>query len=104
MYCYYLSRFVIMVRKGYRNPPYHNWMHAFSVAHFCYTLYKNCNGLCLLSELELLALFVSCLCHDIDHRGTNNAFQVSSVSFWKFLEWNFYHFCFFLELSFSIIV
>ena len=81
MYRYCLSRFVIMVKKGYRNPPYHNWMHAFSVTHFCYTLYKNCNGLRLLSELELLALFVSCLCHDIDHRGTNNAFQVSSVSF-----------------------
>lgn len=75
-----------MVKKGYRNPPYHNWMHAFSVTHFCYTLYKNCNGLRLLSELELLALFVSCLCHDIDHRGTNNAFQVSSVRFYKLLE------------------
>lgn len=30
-----------MVRKGYRNPPYHNWIHAFTVAHFCYLLYKN---------------------------------------------------------------
>lgn len=30
-----------MVKKGYRDPPYHNWMHAFSVSHFCYLLYKN---------------------------------------------------------------
>ena len=30
--------------------------------------------------MEILALFVSCLCHDLDHRGTNNAFQVSYVS------------------------
>ena len=30
-----------MVRKGYRNPPYHNWIHAFTVAHFCYLLYRN---------------------------------------------------------------
>lgn len=30
-----------MVKKGYRDPPYHNWMHAFSVTHFCYLLYKN---------------------------------------------------------------
>lgn len=36
-----LARFVLMVRKGYRDPPYHNWVHAFSVAHFCYVMYKN---------------------------------------------------------------
>lgn len=36
-----LSRFCLMVKKGYRDPPYHNWMHAFSVSHFCYLLYKN---------------------------------------------------------------
>lgn len=34
-------RFCLMVKKGYRDPPYHNWMHAFSVTHFCYLLYKN---------------------------------------------------------------
>ena len=34
-------RFLLMVRKGYRNPPYHNWIHAFTVAHFCYLLFKN---------------------------------------------------------------
>uniref|UniRef100_A0A3Q4GPQ6 PDEase domain-containing protein n=1 Tax=Neolamprologus brichardi TaxID=32507 RepID=A0A3Q4GPQ6_NEOBR len=36
-----LARFCLMVKKGYRDPPYHNWMHAFSVSHFCYLLYKN---------------------------------------------------------------
>lgn len=30
-------------------------------------------------DIEMLALFVACLCHDIDHRGTTNSFQVSSV-------------------------
>jgi len=69
-----------MVKKGYRDPAYHNWRHALSVAHFSYLVYKQCEQLPLLSELEILALFVSCLTHDIDHRGTNNAFQVSSVS------------------------
>lgn len=29
----------------------------------------------LLTELERLALMVACLCHDLDHRGTNNSFQ-----------------------------
>lgn len=28
-----------------------------------------------ISDKESLALVVACLCHDLDHRGTNNAFQ-----------------------------
>ncbi|MGH0191595.1 UNVERIFIED_CONTAM: hypothetical protein FKN15_066758 [Acipenser sinensis] len=36
-----LARFCLMVKKGYRDPPYHNWMHAFSVSHFCYLLNQN---------------------------------------------------------------
>uniref|UniRef100_A0AAR2KED8 Phosphodiesterase n=1 Tax=Pygocentrus nattereri TaxID=42514 RepID=A0AAR2KED8_PYGNA len=33
-----------------------------------------------LSELEILALIVGCVCHDLDHRGTNNAFQAKTGS------------------------
>ncbi|XP_054650995.1 cGMP-dependent 3',5'-cyclic phosphodiesterase isoform X2 [Dunckerocampus dactyliophorus] len=75
-----LARFCLMVKKGYRDPPYHNWMHAFSVSHFCYLLYKNLGLSNYLEDIEILALFVSCLCHDLDHRGTNNSFQVASQS------------------------
>lgn len=28
-----------------------------------------------MSELESLGLLIACLSHDLDHRGTNNAFQ-----------------------------
>lgn len=99
-----------MVKKGYRDPPYHNWMHAFSVSHFCYLLYKNLGLSRYLQyanlsssvattsaraapyyelssfsrDIEILALFVSCMCHDLDHRGTNNSFQVASVRARKF--------------------
>ncbi|XP_064404655.1 cGMP-dependent 3',5'-cyclic phosphodiesterase-like isoform X2 [Halichondria panicea] len=75
-----LASFIVRVKKGYRNPPYHNWDHAFSVSHYCYSLFKNCSSLDLLDDIEILALFVSCMCHDIDHRGTNNVFQVRSNS------------------------
>ncbi|KAJ0063404.1 hypothetical protein NL108_002740, partial [Boleophthalmus pectinirostris] len=75
-----LARFCLMVKKGYRDPPYHNWMHAFSVSHFCYLMYKNLMLSNYLEDIEILALFVSCLCHDLDHRGTNNSFQVASQS------------------------
>ncbi|XP_040189975.1 cGMP-dependent 3',5'-cyclic phosphodiesterase-like, partial [Rana temporaria] len=75
-----LVRFCLMVKKGYRDPPYHNWMHAFSVTHFCYLLYKNLELVNYLEDIEIFALFVSCMCHDLDHRGTNNSFQVASKS------------------------
>ncbi|XP_077983621.1 LOW QUALITY PROTEIN: cGMP-dependent 3',5'-cyclic phosphodiesterase-like [Glandiceps talaboti] len=75
-----LARFCLMVKRGYRDPPYHNWYHAFSVGHFCYLLYKNLDNLDVLNEIEVFALFVACLCHDMDHRGTNNNFQVQSQS------------------------
>uniref|UniRef100_A0A4X2M4P6 Phosphodiesterase n=1 Tax=Vombatus ursinus TaxID=29139 RepID=A0A4X2M4P6_VOMUR len=75
-----LVRFCLMVKKGYRDPPYHNWMHAFSVSHFCYLLCKNLELSKYLDDIEIFALFVSCMCHDLDHRGTNNSFQVASKS------------------------
>ncbi|PKK16652.1 hypothetical protein A306_00000275, partial [Columba livia] len=74
------ARFCLMVKKGYRDPPYHNWMHAFSVSHFCYLLYKNLELVNYLEDIEIFALFISCMCHDLDHRGTNNSFQVASKS------------------------
>uniref|UniRef100_A0A668AMU5 Phosphodiesterase n=1 Tax=Myripristis murdjan TaxID=586833 RepID=A0A668AMU5_9TELE len=33
-----------------------------------------------LTEVEILALIVGCVCHDLDHRGTNNAFQAKTGS------------------------
>ena len=30
----------------------------------------------MLGDSECLALMVGCLCHDLDHRGTNNQWQI----------------------------
>ncbi|XP_029164528.1 cGMP-dependent 3',5'-cyclic phosphodiesterase-like isoform X1 [Nylanderia fulva] len=75
-----LARFILYVKKGYRDAPYHNWTHAFSVAHFAYLLIKNMQLIeeNYMTPLQALVFFVSCLCHDIDHRGTNNSFQTLS--------------------------
>ena len=75
-----MCSFVLMVKTGYRDTPYHNWWHALSVTHFFFVLDQRCQLLPMLSDMEQLALFISCLCHDIDHRGTNNAYQTYSVS------------------------
>lgn len=34
----------------------------------------------MLWTLQILGLLVACLCHDLDHRGTNNAFQTKTES------------------------
>ncbi|XP_066261822.1 cGMP-dependent 3',5'-cyclic phosphodiesterase-like isoform X2 [Euwallacea similis] len=77
-----LARFILYVKKGYRDVPYHNWSHGFSVAHFAYLALKNFQLVerGYFTQLEALAYFTSCLCHDIDHRGTTNSFQQQSNS------------------------
>lgn len=78
-----LARFLMIVQKGYRDTiPYHNWMHAFSVAHFAYCLLMNLKLMekGILSDLQGLSFLIACFCHDLDHRGTNNSYQMESKS------------------------
>ncbi|XP_071964651.1 probable 3',5'-cyclic phosphodiesterase pde-5 isoform X3 [Antedon mediterranea] len=74
-----LCRFVLTVRKNYRHVPYHNWTHAFSVAHTVYTIIKK-SDINNFTFLESLALFIACLCHDLDHRGKNNSYMVNNAT------------------------
>ncbi|KAG0425971.1 hypothetical protein HPB47_026893, partial [Ixodes persulcatus] len=73
-----LVRFTLTVRKNYRRVPYHNWSHGFCVANAAYAILKHSTG--AFKPLEELALFVSCLCHDLDHRGKTNQFLINSAS------------------------
>ncbi|XP_063714234.1 cGMP-dependent 3',5'-cyclic phosphodiesterase-like isoform X2 [Symsagittifera roscoffensis] len=78
-----LVQFSLTVKQGYREGvSYHNWWHAFSVAHFFYLICKNSKHSVAnqLSDLETFVTFIACLCHDIDHRGTNNSFEINSKS------------------------
>ncbi|XP_067686279.1 dual 3',5'-cyclic-AMP and -GMP phosphodiesterase 11A-like isoform X1 [Haliotis asinina] len=75
-----LYRWLLTIRKNYRVVAYHNWRHAFNVCQVMFALMSKCNIRKNLSDKECLALIVACLCHDLDHRGTNNAFQQKSSS------------------------
>eukprot|EP00062_Callorhinchus_milii_P015136 gi/632965065/ref/XP_007898706.1/ PREDICTED: dual 3',5'-cyclic-AMP and -GMP phosphodiesterase 11A-like [Callorhinchus milii] len=75
-----LCRWLLTVRKNYRNVPYHNWRHAFNVAQCMFVMITTVGFREIISDVEILALMVGCLCHDLDHRGTNNAFQAKSRS------------------------
>uniref|UniRef100_H2YVD4 Phosphodiesterase n=1 Tax=Ciona savignyi TaxID=51511 RepID=H2YVD4_CIOSA len=70
-----LCRWVASVKRNYRPVSYHNWRHAFNVCQSCFCMVKTGGLDTVFSDFEKLALLVSCLSHDLDHRGTNNAFQ-----------------------------
>lgn len=77
-----LARFLLLVQRGYRQMPYHNWSHAFSVAHFSYACMKNFKLIekGIISKLQGLAFLISCFCHDLDHRGFSNSYMTQSGS------------------------
>nr|XP_006005037.1 PREDICTED: dual 3',5'-cyclic-AMP and -GMP phosphodiesterase 11A [Latimeria chalumnae] len=75
-----LCRWLLTVRKNYRMVLYHNWRHAFNVCQLMFAMLTRAGFQEILTDIEILALIVGCLCHDLDHRGTNNAFQAKSGS------------------------
>ncbi|XP_046371544.1 cGMP-specific 3',5'-cyclic phosphodiesterase-like isoform X6 [Haliotis rufescens] len=75
-----ICRWTASVKKNYRPVTYHNWRHAFNVCQTMFTMLFTGQLRPLFGDLEIYALMVACLCHDLDHRGTNNAFQVKVAS------------------------
>nr|CAH7742970.1 unnamed protein product [Callosobruchus chinensis] len=75
-----LCRWILSVKKNYRPVKYHNWRHALNVAQTMFAMFKTGKMERFMSDLEILGLLVACLCHDLDHRGTNNAFQMKTDS------------------------
>ncbi|XP_055837299.1 dual 3',5'-cyclic-AMP and -GMP phosphodiesterase 11-like isoform X1 [Episyrphus balteatus] len=75
-----LCRWLLSVKKNYRNVTYHNWRHAFNVAQMMFAILTATQWWNIFGEIECLALIIGCLCHDLDHRGTNNSFQIKASS------------------------
>uniref|UniRef100_A0A8C6UCG8 Phosphodiesterase n=1 Tax=Neogobius melanostomus TaxID=47308 RepID=A0A8C6UCG8_9GOBI len=73
-----LVRFMYSVSKGYRKITYHNWRHGFNVGQTMFTLLTTGNLKRYYTDLEVMAMITAGFLHDIDHRGTNNLYQVKS--------------------------
>ncbi|XP_024144050.1 cGMP-specific 3',5'-cyclic phosphodiesterase [Oryzias melastigma] len=70
-----LCQWILSVKKNYRkNVAYHNWRHAFNTAQCMFALLKSGRLQNNLSDLEILALMIATLSHDLDHRGVNNSY------------------------------
>ncbi|XP_045447651.1 cGMP-dependent 3',5'-cyclic phosphodiesterase-like [Melitaea cinxia] len=73
-----LARFILHVKKAYRDVPYHSWLHAFNVAQWAYAALTNYKLVAkgYLTDLQGLMFLIAGLVHDMDHRGTTNSFQI----------------------------
>lgn len=77
------ARFVEFCRRvdeGYRDLPYHNNIHGADVAQAMGVFLHTYGMSARLPPLEVAACVVACLIHDLDHPGTNNAFQAATLS------------------------
>ena len=70
-----VCRWALSVKKNYRPVKYHNWRHALNVCQTMFTMLKTGKMDRFTDDLEVFGLLVACLCHDLDHRGTNNSYQ-----------------------------
>jgi cAMP-specific phosphodiesterase 4 len=60
--------------------PYHNAHHIVDVLQSTSSLIKEFNGSKFLSDLDILALLVAAIIHDLEHPGTNNVYQVNAAT------------------------
>ncbi|PAA54826.1 hypothetical protein BOX15_Mlig000681g2 [Macrostomum lignano] len=73
-------RWILSVKKNYRAVTYHNWRHALNVTQCMFAMLRTSPELRGLNRLDKLALLVASICHDLDHRGTDNKFQRLTLS------------------------
>ena len=71
-------KFLRAIKEGYRPNAFHNFQHGVAVAHIVYMLLQSNELRNIFGPLERLGLLTAALCHDLDHRGYNNAFEVNA--------------------------
>ena len=73
-----LFKFLFEIRNTYNKVPYHNWRHAVDVTQF--TTYQIlAGGLDMtLTKFEIFGIIVSAICHDADHDGFTNVYNVKA--------------------------
>jgi high affinity cAMP-specific and IBMX-insensitive 3',5'-cyclic phosphodiesterase 8 len=69
------------VSDGYREEnPFHNFAHAFGVAHTAWSMLQTPTAMDLLDSTERLSVLLASLAHDLGHPGNTNAFELNTLS------------------------
>jgi hypothetical protein len=75
-----LQNFLERIRNKYKANPYHNWHHGFAVLWFAYYILRKTKAASCLNSTDMLALLVATVCHDVDHTGFTNSYEVAAQS------------------------
>ncbi|KAL5019659.1 hypothetical protein ScPMuIL_002551 [Solemya velum] len=73
-----LKRWLLCVQENYRNNPFHNFRHCFCVTQMMYGMIHLCTLWEKMSREDLGILMTSAVCHDLDHPGYNNTYQINA--------------------------
>ncbi|XP_077392464.1 high affinity cGMP-specific 3',5'-cyclic phosphodiesterase 9A isoform X3 [Festucalex cinctus] len=73
-----LQQFLFEVYRRYNNIPFHNFKHCFCVTQMMYGLIWLTDLRSKMDSIDLLIMLTSAVCHDLDHTGYNNAYQINA--------------------------
>ena len=71
-------KFIFTISSTYNDVPYHNWTHACDVCQYVFYEIITAKLQDRYTSLELYGIFVSAVCHDANHQGFNNIFNVKA--------------------------
>ncbi|CAD8182851.1 unnamed protein product [Paramecium octaurelia] len=77
---FYQFTVIVQEKYSYRQNPFHNFDHGFTVAHACYYIIKSKSMNQYFDKFIQFTALLSALCHDIDHTGRNNHFESQKLS------------------------
>lgn len=72
------STFFAAARTGYLQNPYHNFIHACDVVAVVFRILIMVRGIEWLSDVDMCAMLIAALCHDIGHGGKTNPFLLET--------------------------
>jgi len=78
----HILKFIADIRSTYNDVPYHTFQHATDVCFITFYMLTELRSNMYLkySRLEVIAMFVAALGHDMYHPGYNNLFQINTKS------------------------
>jgi hypothetical protein len=71
-------RFINSISRTYNQVPYHNWRHAVDVTQFISYEISVGQLETIFPKIELFGLFVAAICHDANHDGFTNTYNVQA--------------------------
>eukprot|EP00128_Syssomonas_multiformis_P008499 Colp12_sorted_trinity150504_noHs@36552 len=73
-----LQNFIIRIHQNYNNNAFHNFRHCFCVTQMMYGIIHMTKIFEKVPIVDIFILLVSAICHDLDHPGMNNAYQINA--------------------------